>query len=291
MKNGLFARHRHSLLGSLIAVVVVLGSSESRAAELTKKTLDSWDDYIQTAKGHLQSRINGNGQFLWVEEDPKRQNRVRSGKILVSPRAPHVPLPVPGGLIHHWIGAAYFPDTKLQDLLATVRDYDHYREYYKPYVAESRSVPGTGDDDRFSMLLVNREVVVKTALETEYEASYKQLGPHRWYAVAYTTRIQEIREYEHPGQEKLPPDQGSGYIWRVYDVTRFEERDGGVYVEMEALALSRDIPAAFRWMVDPIVRRVSKGAIETSLHQMQEAVRSRTTDQATRGSSDLSVLQ
>ena len=43
--------------------------------------------------------------------------------------------------------------------------------------------------------------------------------------------------------------------------------DGGVYVEMETMALSRDIPAALRWMVDPIVQRVAKSAMTTSLRQ------------------------
>ncbi len=52
---------------------------------------------------------------------------------------------------------------------------------------------------------------------------------------------------------------------------RFEERDGGVYVEVEAIALSRDIPAAVRWMVDPIVKRVSRSSVATSLKQTQEA--------------------
>jgi hypothetical protein len=40
------------------------------------------------------------------------------------------------------------------------------------------------------------------------------------------------------------------------------------------MALSRDIPVAFRWVADPIVRRVSKNSLLTSLRQMQDAVRS-----------------
>ena len=74
--------------------------------------------------------------------------------------------------------------------------------------------------------------------------------------------------------EPVPPLQGIGYIWRLYSVARFEERDGGVYVEPEAVALSRDIPVALRWMVDPIVRRVSRNTLLISLQQTKEAVRS-----------------
>jgi hypothetical protein len=47
-----------------------------------------------------------------------------------------------------------------------------------------------------------------------------------------------------------------------------------VYIELEAIALSRDIPAALRWAVEPIVRRVSRSSLDTSLQQTKDAVRS-----------------
>jgi hypothetical protein len=43
---------------------------------------------------------------------------------------------------------------------------------------------------------------------------------------------------------------------------------------MEVMALSRDIPAAVRWVVDPVVRRVAKAAMVTSFRQTLGAVRS-----------------
>ncbi len=86
--------------------------------------------------------------------------------------------------------------------------------------------------------------------------------------------MQEIQHYGRPDEQDLPPNQGNGYVWSLYTVTRCEERDGGVYVELEAIALSRDIPVALRWMVDPIVRRVSRNTLLTSLQQTEEAVRS-----------------
>jgi hypothetical protein len=45
-----------------------------------------------------------------------------------------------------------------------------------------------------------------------------------------------------------------------------------VYAELEAIALSRDIPAAFRFFVTPIVRRVSRDSLATSLHQTRIAI-------------------
>jgi hypothetical protein len=59
---------------------------------------------------------------------------------------------------------------------------------------------------------------------------------------------------------------------RLSSITRLEERDGGVYTELEALALSRDIPTAFRAFVTPIVRRVSRDSLATSLRQTKVAI-------------------
>jgi hypothetical protein len=52
-----------------------------------------------------------------------------------------------------------------------------------------------------------------------------------------------------------------------------KQRDAGVYIELEAIALSREIPAAGRFVADPIVRRVSRNSLLASLQQTVESVR------------------
>ena len=52
-------------------------------------------------------------------------------------------------------------------------------------------------------------------------------------------------------------------------------RDGGVYAELEAIVLSRDVPAYIRWLVNSIGSRLSRNSILTSLEQTREAVRKR----------------
>lgn len=268
------ARCLQRVLVGLIGVSFLVAPAASEGAELKEQTLNAWDAYIQTANSEMDHRLKG--PFLWVDEVPDRIQQVRAGNILVSPVGQHNPKSVPSGLIHDWMGAAFIPNATLEDVLSVVRDYGHYKEFYKPTVVDSKLLSSTGLCDKYSMLLANKEVVAATALDSEYEACYHQVDQRRWYAVVYTTQIQEIRHYGQPGAKELPPGQGNGYVWRVYGVARFEERDGGVYLELEAIVLSRDIPFAVRWVVDPIVRRVAKNSMSTSLRQTEEAVRSRT---------------
>ena len=123
------------------------------------------------------------------------------------------------------------------------------------------------------MRVVNKEVVGETALDMEYETCYFKVDENRWYSITQSTRVQELLHYGQANEQELPPDQGSGFIWRLYSIARYEQRDGGTYIEVEAIALSRDIPAALRWMVNPIVRRVSKNSMVLSLQQTGAAVR------------------
>jgi hypothetical protein len=263
-------RYVSKFLAGIMCLSFMVVPATSGGAELKKETQQAWDAYIRTANSQMADRTNG--PFLWVDEVPDRSHSLHNGKILVSPIGQQNPKPVPSGLIHDWIGAAFIPDAKLDDVLSAARDYGHYKEFYKPNVVDSKSLGTAGACDKYSMLLANHEAVASTVLKGEYEACYHQLDDRRWYSIAHTTRVQEIRRYAQPGAQELPSDQGSGYIWRIYSFARFEERDGGVYVELEVIVLSRDIPVAVRWVVNPIVRSVSKNAMLTSLRQMEEAV-------------------
>ena len=259
-------------LQALIVMLVWSGSlfapSESRGAELKQDTLVYWNAYIDAAR----PQIGPQTPFLWVDEKPERFQRVREGEILVSSVGKENPKPVDSGLIHDWMGAAFLPDTRIEDVLHAVRDYGSYKEYYKPTVVDSRLLTSDGSCEKYSMRVVNKEVVAQTALDMEYETCYSKMDDRRWYSVTRTTRVQEIRHYGRSNEQELPPNHGTGFIWRLYSVARFEQRDGGTYVEVEAIALSRDIPAALRWVINPIVRRVSRNSMLISLQETRDAV-------------------
>ena len=220
------------------------------------------------------SRLSPNQPFLWVDEASDRLAKVRAGEIIVSPVGPQNPRRVQSGLIHDWVGAVFVPNVSIKEVLAVLSDYARYKEFYQPTVIDSKAT-ATGDvKDRFSMLLMNKAFFLKTALDTDYESCYVHVHDQKGYGVYRTTRIQEIEEYGAPAQRILHEGEGHGIIWRLFGITRYVERDGGVYIELEAIGLSRDIPPSLRWLIEPVVRRVSRGSILTSLQQTQNAVRS-----------------
>ena len=239
---------------------------------LQPETMDAWDDYVRCASLRMENRLKSDSRFLWMDEAPERAAKVRHTEILVAPVDPHVPLKVPFGLIHDWVGAAFIPNASIRDVLSIVRNYARYSEFYRPGVIEAKTIATGEAVDRFSMVLMNKTLFSKTALQGDYQTSYVRMGGRRMYSMSHTTRMQEIAEYGTSKQHLLPEDEGTGLIWRAYTITRLDERDGGVYIEVEAIILSRDIPPGLRWIADPIVRRISRTSLTTALRQTRDAV-------------------
>ncbi len=167
----------------------------------------------------------------------------------------------------------FVPEHKLDDVLKVVRDYGKYKQFYAPTVIASRPLHQEATDaDAFSLRMLNKAVVAKFALDAEFQSSYAAVDEKRWYSIGYSTHVREIEGFGEPDEHELPSGTGHGFIWRLYNVSRFEQRDGGVYVELEAAALSRDVPTSVRWIVNPVVRRVSKSSMLVSLRNTQAAV-------------------
>jgi len=258
----------------LILLITLLGPAAVYGASLEPTTLKAWEEYLESANTRMELRLSTGKSFLWVDEETDRLQRVRAGEIVVSPVGPQNPKRVPSGLIHDWVGAAFIPGATLPDVLQVVRNYDQYKDLYQPTVIESRVIETSETKDRFSMVLIHKSTFLKTALDADYETRYVHVDDRRVYSISRATRIQEVDEYGTPAQRTLQQDEGRGIIWRLFSITRYAERDGGVYLELEAIGLSRDIPASLRFLVEPIVRRVSRASLATSLLQTEQAVRS-----------------
>ena len=258
-----------------VAVIVAGFAAQAGAIELNAPTVEAWEEYLRGAGARMEARLDSDKPFLWVDEAADRALRVRNGEIVVAPLVGHGTKTVPNGLIHDWIGAVFIPNTTIEGLLSVVHDYDRYKEIYQPVVRDSRSLETGTADQEFSMLWQRHVLFVNAAMQGHYRGHDHVVDAHRGYSVVEGDSIQEFKEYGHPSEHLLPPDTGSGFIWRIHSISRFEERDGGVYLEVEALALTRDIPGSLRWMVSPVVNRLSISSLTTTLTQTRQAVGTR----------------
>jgi hypothetical protein len=244
------------------------------AAELQADTLKAWDAYVQNAEVRMGARLNSAQPFLWTDESDDRRRDVRRGEIAVAPVLNHGVMSVPSGLIHHWIGAAFIPHTNIDRLIGVLHNYNRFKDFYKPLIVDSRFLGCNRETPEFSMTWHRHVLFVNAAIEGRCQAQRFAINARRGYSIADMTQLREIEQYGRPGEHALPSDTGHGFIWRLRDITRYEEREGGIYLEVEAIALTRDIPSSLRWLVSPIVKHLSSDSLETMLRQTRDAVAS-----------------
>jgi hypothetical protein len=259
-----------------IFLFVLFSPVQTIAADLKPETIQSWNDYVRAAEERNLKHLSQGNLILAIDALPAEAAKLRRGDIIVSPAASNVPVKVPAGLIHDWNGAIFIPNAALRDVLQVVRDYGQYKTVYHPNVVSAKQLETSEWEDRFSMVVMNKSFFAKSALDGDYHSTFTQLDDQRWYSVSETTRVQEVADYGGPSPYMLPQDHGTGIIWRLYSIAHYQERDGGVYVGLEVIALSRDIPGGLGWMVEPIVRRVSRSSLVASLKETADAVRSST---------------
>ena len=262
---------RPNLLASA-AIVMLAVSGALHAAELRPETVEAWNEYIEAANVQAKARLDPGGKFFWFEEDAGRLARVQQGELLAAPVAGHGARKIPHGLIHHWIGAVFLPNTTLPEVFAVLRDYGRYKEIYRPVAVEAGPILREENSDKFSAVLSKKVLFVTATVYGEYESVYTQASQEKWSSVIYSTRLQDVVDYGKPTEHKLEPDDGSGFLWRVYGLSRYLERDGGVYVEVEGIVLTRNIPGIWRWLVGPIVDDLSRSTLLTWLRETRDAV-------------------
>jgi hypothetical protein len=224
----------------------------SIAAELDQQALASWDDHLTAVKLQVQERLNGSKPFLWVDEDPNRKQRINAGEIVISPLCKSCPISIPHGLIYHWVGGVFIPGATIEDLGAVLNDYGRYSEIYRPTLIKAELLHSVGNEQKFSVLWIQRVLLLTAAFYTELDSNYVALNGRQGYMNINATRIQQIEHYGEIDERRLTPDEGSGYVWRLVTFARFEERDGGLYLELEVVALSRDLSAAARFLLEPL---------------------------------------
>src|SRR5579864_1575220 len=266
----------YKLIFAIIVGVVTTGIASP--AELQQKTTDAFNKYVAATENRMNHELHS-GPFLYVdglsgETMKSAYEKLKRGEILVEKletQAPGVSADVPDGMVHHWVGLIFIPGATLARVVPILQDYDHRADLYKPDVAASHLIWHQGNDFKFFLRLYQKRFTT-AVFNTEYVAHWGQVDPKRLYSHSISTRIEEVKDSDHPDGEAWPVGQGRGYLWRLNTYWRFEEKDGGVYMQCEALSLTRDIPFGLGWLLRPLVTKIPKESLDRVLGQTRTVV-------------------
>ncbi|MBZ5679662.1 MAG: hypothetical protein LAO24_06120 [Acidobacteriia bacterium] len=240
------------------------------AGPLKQPTLDAFDTYIRQTEAAMERDLS-DGPFLWSDASPERAQQVRRGQVVAQFWSGRGPAKVPNGLIHDWIGAALIPDATVAEVLKRVQDYDNHKNIYRPEVIASKLVSRRGNEFQIYLRLLKKKIMT-VVLDTDHDVHYRSLDRTRWTCRSYTTRIAEVEGAGSPKERVLPPDTGYGFLWRLYSYWRFQEREGGVYIECRAISLTRDVPLGLGWVIEPIIQKLPKESLINTLEATRQAL-------------------
>ena len=273
------ARSRPKGAAVLVAwMVASLGAPPVRAAALKRETAAAFDRYVQVTEAQMDEGLQ-NGDFLLMDRWPERRRaavkaQLRRGDIYVE----HLhtlddnhSIPIPHGMVHDWIGIAFIPGATLAETLGVLRDYDNHHNIYKPEVRASKLLERNGNTSKTYVQFYSKSIVT-VALNANFTVDFTQVTPAQAETRSHSTRVAELDHAGGPDERELPVGKDHGYLWRLDSYWRLEEADGGVYIQVESVALSRGIPLVVAWFVDPLVHRISRAFMSNLVAATRKAV-------------------
>jgi hypothetical protein len=256
-----------------------LASSLLLAETPTPETIKAFESYVKSAEARNNEELADRKNFLWIDALPgpgrERTYRLLKGQQTVirhsASCASRDCSNIPGGMIHDWTGITFVPGVTLQQTLTALQDYDRDADYYRPTVLRAKLLSRAGNS--FRVLLRLKETHFLTVvLDTEYEIQYLTLDATHAASVSHSTRITEIESAGSPQEHAASPQNNHGFLWRLNTYWRFHQADGGVYIQCNAISLTRDVPAGLGWLAGPFIENVPRESLNFTLTATREAL-------------------
>jgi hypothetical protein len=251
------------LLCALSAPIPLLGQPSPSATS-------AFNAYIATIESRLDRQHRSASSFT-AAIDPSRQSSLRQGQLVIDHIDPPGDDPS-GAIIHHWRGTAFAPGAHGSDFERIMRDFPAYPQIYAPQVIRARILSQQGDHYSVSIRLRQKQVIT-VVLDTAYDVTFARLDSQHVYSLSRSTQVSEI---DNPGTDReraLGPHDDHGFLWRINTYWTCEERDDGLYLQIESISLTRSIPAGLGWAVRPFIDTVPRQSLEFMLHSTVDALR------------------
>jgi len=174
--------------------------------------------------------------------------------------------------LHDWRGTAFAPGATVADFERLMRDFEGYPQHFSPQVLEAKTVSREGDHLQAWMRVRQRHVIT-VVMDSRYDIAYGQLDARHGYSVSRSTEMDEIEGAGTSRERRLSADEEHGFLWRLNTYWSFEECDGGLYLQVEAVSLTRAVPRGLGWAIGPYVESVPRESLEFTLRSAVGALR------------------
>ena len=269
---------RQRLYRAMPAFCVALGflvyaTDPCAAIEPSPAADAAFNSYISALESRFQTQHSSRDGFLApASMNMQAEARLHKGELIVERLTPSQGSELPGALLHHWRGTAFVPGATTADFEHLMKDFNSYPQKFTPEVLQAKVLSRNGDHLQASMR-VKQTHILTVVMDTTYDIAYGRLDAQHGYSTSRTTRIAEIEAAGKSAEHALGGNVQHGYLWNLNVYWSYEERDGGLYMQIETVSLTRDIPFGLSWAVGPFVQSVPRDSLTFTLQSASNALR------------------
>jgi hypothetical protein len=251
--------------------MMIAAASVSHAEEPTPAAIAGFNAYVGSVEARLDREHGLRSGFVAGDTDAQTQARLHHGELIIEKLTP-ANINLPGAMLHHWRGTAFVPGATAADFERLMRNFAAYPQLYAPQVVSARVLAQNGD--RYQVVLrVRQQHVITVVMDTGYDVTFTRIDANRGYSLSRSTRIAEIDSAGTAHDRALSPAEQHGFLWRLNTYWTYEERDGGLYMQIESISLTRAIPTGLAWAIGPFVESVPRESLEFTLQATANALR------------------
>ncbi len=248
-------------------LLIFLTGPYAKAVQPTPAAVSGFNAYVTKVESRLNRQHRSIQDFLVSENGA----RLHTGELIIDRLTPSNGIDLPDAMLHHWRGSAFAPGATAADFERLMRDFNAYPQHYAPQVLSAKVIAQRGDQYQ-AVMRIRQKHVITVVLETVYNVVFARLDGRRGYSISRSTRISEI---DSPGTAKeraLSPSEENGFLWRLNTYWSYEERDDGLYMQIESISLTRSIPTGLGWAIGPFVESLPRESLEFTLRATRDAL-------------------
>jgi len=261
------------LLLALLAAIILLYTPERAVAEPSPAAVAAFNSYVSSVESRIAAQHRSQSGFLAAVDSAKQRDiRLRQGELIIDQLTPSTSADFPGAMLHHWRGTAFVLGARAADFEQLMKNFSAYPQHFSPQVLRAKILSRNGD--RLQVVMrVRQKHIITVVMDTAYDVTFGRPDPQHGYSISRSTRIDEIASPGTSSERILSPTEEHGFLWRLDTYWSYEERDGGLYMQIESISLTRSIPAGLGWAIGPFVKSVPRESLEFTLRSASNALR------------------
>ncbi|HEV2214316.1 MAG TPA: hypothetical protein VGR64_03430 [Terracidiphilus sp.] len=234
-------------------------------AQPSPTALAAYDDYIHSVESRLTRQHRSRTEFLaGLLPGSQADQQLRRGGLVVEDLTPHA-RNTPGALLSHWRATAFVPGATASEFTSLLRHFSAYPRIFAPQVVSARVLEQSATRACIALRMLQHHVLTVT-LDGTFHVAFGQLDPQRVWSTSASTSIAEIASPNKPGGYAITVEPDHGFLWRLNTWWSYEQRDGGLYLQIESVSLSRSIPFGLAWAVGPYVQSIPRDSLTFTLN-------------------------